>query len=136
MLYTSSGLLFIVIGLLFIHWIGDFVCQTHWQAINKSKSIKALSIHIGTYTAVLAILTYVLFAVTNLLTITIFYSLASLIAFIVANGVLHFITDYVTSKINAHLWETKQIHEFFTMIGFDQFLHYAALLGTLWFFIL
>jgi len=28
------------------HWIADFICQTNWMAQNKSKSYKALSLHI------------------------------------------------------------------------------------------
>jgi hypothetical protein len=31
------------------HFIADFVCQTHWQAINKSKDNNALTQHVGTY---------------------------------------------------------------------------------------
>jgi hypothetical protein len=44
--------------------------------------------------------------------------------------VAHTATDYVTSRINARLWEEKKVHWFFVSIGFDQFLHYTQLLLT------
>jgi hypothetical protein len=38
-----------IILMLFIHWIADFVLQTHWQATNKSKNNIALTQHVTTY---------------------------------------------------------------------------------------
>lgn len=41
-----------IIVILLIHWIADFVCQSNWQAQNKSSNNKALLSHITTYTIV------------------------------------------------------------------------------------
>jgi hypothetical protein len=41
------------VGLLSVHWLGDFVLQTRWQSQNKSKRVDALLRHIAIYTAIL-----------------------------------------------------------------------------------
>jgi hypothetical protein len=38
-----------LIGLIWIHWFADFFCQTDKMAINKSKSIYWLTIHVFVY---------------------------------------------------------------------------------------
>jgi len=96
--------------LLFIHFIGDFVLQSDWMAVSKSSSWKALSVHI---------LVYTIFLVP-------FFG----IKFAVVNGVLHFITDAVTSRLTTYLWKKEKRHWFFVVIGFDQFIHTACLLMT------
>ena len=45
--------------------------------------------------------------------------------------ITHTIVDYITSRINKKLWESKQVHNFFVMIGFDQFIHYVILFSSL-----
>lgn len=118
--------------LLAVHWYGDFACQTHWQASNKSKSLVALSRHVGTYTALLALCSLVMF----------WWSLA-LVGFIVTNAALHFVTDFFTSRWSAHYFRKahdpdltdeergRAWHDFFEVIGLDQFMHQIALATTL-----
>lgn len=101
----------IYIYLLFIHWLADFVLQNDWMAQNKNKNLFALSTHVLIYYFILLIGTF-----------------NSLWAFF--NCGLHFLIDFVTSKINAKLWQNKKIHWFFVSVGFDQFLHTAILLLT------
>jgi hypothetical protein len=97
-----------LIVVLFTHWLSDFVLQTHWQATNKSKSLVALSRHVGVYTAVLTL-------VTVTLGLPIWYG--------VLNGGFHFLVDYFTSKKTARLHQAGDTKKFWAVIGFDQFLH-------------
>lgn len=109
----------IILLILFIHWVADFVCQSDWQAKNKSKNNEALLNHVFIYSA-LTLMAWSLFGFVNK---GIYCSLAIfLITFI-----CHFITDYITSRINSKLYAQGKIHYFFVSIGFDQLLHYAQL---------
>ena len=108
---------YIVLGILFTHWIADFVLQTDWQAKNKSKDNMALLSH------------------------TVFYTFAWILPslllvgqqthwFLLITLASHTITDYFTSRLNSKLWANGKVHEFFVSVGFDQFLHYVQLLLT------
>ena len=103
-----------------VHWVADFVLQSRWMAENKSSRLDALSLHIGVYTAVLATAATLLFG-TGM----------NVLWFIVANAGLHFVTDFVTSKITSRLWQRQNVHGFFTVVGLDQLLHQVALAATL-----
>ena len=52
------------------------------------------------------------------------------ISFVLCNTVAHFFTDYLTSRVTSSLYKENKIHEFFAVIGFDQFIHIATLCGT------
>lgn len=125
-----------VFAIIFIHWVGDFVFQSDWQAKNKSKSNKALLQHITSYTTIWAafILGCILVALltdpfgtttTNDLIWT-----AKWLPFLSITFIAHFITDYFTSRLNSRLWAEGKVHNFFVSIGFDQILHYVQLLLT------
>ena len=113
-----------LVALLAVHWVADFLCQTRWMAENKSKRIDALSAHVGTYSAILALAALALFGPS-----------VAVIWFILANAALHFATDFVTSRMTTALWESKNVHGFFAVIGLDQLLHQIALAATLVIFI-
>ena len=102
-----------IIYLLLVHWLADFVFQSNYMAQNKSKNIKALGYHSFIYTLVLFVAT-----------------IAGGWLWATVNGILHFIIDYFTSKINTSLLEEKRTHGFFVSVGFDQFLHISILLLT------
>lgn len=106
-----------------VHWIADFVLQTHWQASNKSKSNEALSRHVLNYTLAIGFAAAVVFPTSS----------AALI-FTLLNGALHWITDYFTSRWSSRLWAKQDWHNFFVVIGFDQLIHYTTLAVTLWLF--
>lgn len=101
----------IILSLLATHFVADFVSQSDWMAINKSKNNWALSAHVMVYSLVILLVT-------------------SSWTYALLNGILHFGVDYVTSRINSKLWEKKAIHYFFVSIGFDQLLHYVCLFST------
>lgn len=109
------------VALLAIHWIGDFFLQSHWMSVNKSKRLDALAMHVGIYSAVLFFGSLILFRAT-----------AVVLAFVALNGALHLATDYVTSRITSALWKRERIHDFFVMIGVDQFIHQFTLAATMW----
>jgi len=44
--------------------------------------------------------------------------------------ITHWVTDYFTSKWTSRLWEEKQVHNFFVVIGLDQLIHATSLLIT------
>lgn len=110
----------VILGMLFAHWVADFVLQTDWQARNKSKSFKALLWHTLNYGLVMWVFCML---VTKGDVFTSFY-------FWGITLVAHTITDYFTSRLNTRLWENGRVHNFFVSIGFDQWLHYAQLFGT------
>ncbi len=107
-----------ILAILFIHWIADFVLQTDTMAKNKSTSNYYLTIHVLTYTTALGL--GALFLP--------FKDFDLLLLWMGFNGVLHWITDYFTSRLNTYLWKKQDVHNFFVSVGFDQFIHYTCLL--------
>lgn len=102
--------------LLVAHFVGDFLCQTDWMALNKSKRWDALALHVLVYTLVLATF--------------IFPMPSEASGWLVVNAAAHFVQDAVTSRINARLWQANARHWFFVGIGADQLLHYVTLFVT------
>lgn len=111
----------IIIGILIVHFIGDFIYQTNTMAVNKSKSIKWLSYHILVYTLVLFLGGFLYWTG---------QSASVILFFIFLNGAIHWIVDFFTSKITSYLWKSEQIHNFFVVIGLDQLIHYSTLFIT------
>lgn len=87
-------ILFQFMIILCTHYVADYVLQTHWQATNKSRNNDALLEHVGVYTVVLAVVTGPLFGFG-----------AMWFAFVWINAVLHFCTDYATSRWSARLFK-------------------------------
>jgi len=85
----TSEMYVLIIGILFMHWVADFVLQTDWQAKNKSSNNVALLEHVSSYTLVLFLTSLFLFS-----------KIEIALCWIMLNSVLHFATDYVTSRIN------------------------------------
>lgn len=108
----------VILAILVIHFLADFVLQTHYQASNKSKCNKALGEHVVIYTIALVLLGAIIFIT------------PMGIAWGLFNGVIHFGVDYVTSRINSKLWAKQRWHDFFVSVGFDQLLHYISLFTT------
>ena len=111
-----------VLAILTVHFLADFVFQSSKMATEKSKSLKWLSIHVAVYGLVTAL---------SAIFISIkFNNYQFGVIWLAVNVGLHFIVDFFTSKITSHLWEQKNMHWFFVVIGFDQLLHNICLLGT------
>ena len=119
----------IPLSYLVVHFIGDFILQNDWMAINKSRSWKALLVH------------------------TSLYSVCFFMAgwrFVLITFFLHTIVDAITSRILTRLWFVRldediwsepprwvlhydaiTRHWFFVVIGLDQLIHFACLAWTL-----
>lgn len=117
--------LYEILGILFVHWFADFVLQTDSQAKGKSKEWGPLLAHTINYSFVWLFLVFI-FSFTN------FYDIR-IILFPIITFFCHTITDYITSRENAKLWEKNKVHDFFVCIGFDQWLHYVQLFLTYWY---
>lgn len=112
----------VICWLLLIHFIADFICQTEWMANNKSLALPPLILHVlvygivlmGAFTPVIGFVSATLFGTVNL--------------------VLHFCTDYVTSRVMRRLKEKENIRGFFQVLGIDQLIHGWCLVYTLWLF--
>lgn len=120
--------IFNIILLLVAHYVADFICQTNYMAVNKSKSLNPLLLHIFTYSVVLYLL--IVFLVDP----------SKALIFVVLNGLLHLVIDFCTSKITASLKAQNKFGSdtipnlgFFSVIGLDQLLHYICLFTTFWY---
>lgn len=109
--------------LLFIHWVGDYRLQYANMAIGKGKSIYWLNVHVAVYTLVLTVGTIGLWLVTDN------YELVDVCKFIFVNAILHWITDYITSRI-ANYYREKGDDRHYWVSGFDQFIHSITILLT------
>ena len=114
--------------LLVAHFVGDFICQSDWQAINKSKSWRALTGHVMAYTLVLELALMFEWAIDLNRPLPVLQ--ASGLVFILVNAAAHFVQDAITSRINSKLWQANERHWFFVGIGGDQLLHYVTLFAT------
>lgn len=113
----SSINFYLVLGVLFIHWVGDFVLQTDKQAKGKSSNWNDLLLHTFNYSMIWLIP-------------CLSYSW-KMFLFVPITFVCHTIQDYYTSRVNKTLWESGNVHGFFVSVGLDQFLHLAQLLITI-----
>lgn len=116
---TILSLYCVLVVILFGHWIADFVLQSHWMAVNKSENWYALSLHVLVYTSAMT-----MFAS---------FFVQELVLFFYITFILHFVTDAITSRITKRLWANGDVHNFFVVIGFDQFLHVTTLVATVMF---
>lgn len=111
-----------IYAIIWSHFVCDFILQTDKMAQNKSSSNAWLARHILVYTGGLVIFMAAMqFKVAG----------AGVFAYCVTNGLAHFVTDYITSRITKRLWAEKRVHDFFVVIGFDQAVHITTLVATL-----
>ena len=116
----------IILWILFLHWIADFVCQTDKMALGKSKNWNDLLNHTFTYTIIMAIGIFPVFATIS--------TPICWFLFLSNTFLIHTVQDYITSRENCKLLERyTSKHNFFVLVGFDQFLHFAQLLLTYYF---
>lgn len=114
MMLPLSLILLIVIA----HYVADWLCQTREMAEGKSSSWYWLNLHGGVYTCALLIA----------IETQVSYDKALPWAFL--NGAAHWITDALTSRLNAWSWKTGHKGGFWNGVGGDQCLHYLTLFAT------
>ncbi len=99
--------------LLLTHYIADFTLQTTYMSKNKSTSNKALGLHCLIYGLC-------------------FLWLGFVPAFILGSS--HFIIDYISSRLTSWFFKRDDIHNFFVIVGADQFLHSMVLFAVYLYF--
>jgi hypothetical protein len=129
----------VILSIIFIHWVADFIFQAEEWVVNKSKSFRALVKHTTMYSFIW-LLVMVGFSVWGNHfggpTIEDLGWSEWMILFPVITFVFHTITDYFTSKIVSRKFANNEYGSpipnigAFTVIGFDQVLHYIQLFGT------
>ena len=102
-----------------IHFIGDFIFQTDEMSRNKSTSIYWLSLHVLVY----SLITTMGWAAISLVPVVLF-------KVFILTYITHWCTDFVTSKLTGYLYQKGDIHNFFVVIGIDQFIHLTTLMLT------
>ena len=107
----------LLLVLLTAHWVADFVLQSDWMALGKSKRFLPLFVHVGIYSVAMTIAWTL-------------WTGQPPVAFLAVTFGTHFATDYVTSRVNSRLWAAKQNHWFFVSVGFDQLIHVWTLALT------
>lgn len=113
-----------VVIVLLGHWLADFVWQPHWMGMRKSKEWWVLIQHglrITAGGAATALILGLFFPI----------SLTGALIWAALNGVAHVGIDAVTSRMTGKLYAKQDMHNFFVVIGFDQFLHVAFAVVTL-----
>lgn len=120
-----------ILGALFAHWMSDFVFQSHWMAMNKSKNWTALSAHVTIYSLCMtgALCAFLILPIPFVILPALIQNIV--VPFFVITFVAHFLTDAITSRITAHLYAKDDTHNFFVVVGFDQVLHYTQLFLTI-----
>ena len=107
----------IILKIIICHWIGDGLLQTEQMATQKSKSTYWLSAHVGAY-----ILPF----------IVVFYNI---LGWVLLMAILHWIQDYITSRINSQYLQEKNNTMFWNSIWTDQMIHYVILFVSITYFI-
>lgn len=127
-LLNSQIRLFDVITLISLHFIGNFLFQNSWQTTNKSFNIRALSSHVSNYCLTLLILMSIIYM---------HYGYDKIVLFILITFIIHWIQDFITSRIGYRLkltaQRTRNWRYYYLHRGLDQLLHYLQLFLTFYF---
>ena len=94
-----------------LHFVWDFVLQSHKMATNKSSRFEWLTYHCAVYA------TWTAFTGDWRVVLAVFFT--------------HLGIDFVTSKITSRLWQQQSYHYFFVTIGADQLLHMITIFWIL-----
>lgn len=96
----------LIYTLLIGHFIADFMCQSDWMAINKSKRWDALALHVLIYAVVfvLGYLAWFMLVAEGGWRGALPPAPSLFWQWLTVNAVAHFMQDSITSRINARLW--------------------------------
>lgn len=124
---------FTIVWFVCTHYIADFIFQTPWQAINKSKNNVALSLHVWSYSMLMGAFTLFYFMIMfppggTTAIILVAFSLSPIYLFLT-----HWITDYITSRITSKYFGSQNYHMGFVIVGLDQIIHYITIFLPLYF---
>lgn len=116
----SLQIIFLIIC---IHWFADFVMQDEKWALGKSKNWSDLLLHTITYSLMWILPLW-------------YIGYANIFHFVFLTFLCHTITDYVTSRVVSYKFGKGEYGTSipnsggFTVIGYDQALHYLQLFTT------
>jgi hypothetical protein len=110
--------------ILMIHYVADFRMQSRHIAETKSKCNKSLSIHVLLYVATFLIAGLVHFVTGNNVDVWKFSK------YVIINGLLHWLTDYITSRESTKAYQNGDMEKFWNIIGLDQLIHGVTLYMT------
>jgi hypothetical protein len=109
---TMLGYYTLLLLILYLfHFIDDFILQSDEMAINKSTSLKWLTIHSIVYGIPISIIAYDLVG----------------LQFGIFNTLAHFLVDFFSSRMTSSFWKSGNRHWFFVTIGFDQLIHITTI---------
>ena len=124
-----------ILSIIIIHWIADFIFQDEKWALGKSKNGLDLIKHTLTYSIIWCIIGYVIAITLDTSDERALYMIKTILFFCITLF-FHTITDYFTSRIVSKKFKNNQLGSaipnfgVFTIIGFDQVLHYIQLFLT------
>jgi len=113
--------LYIILIIVFWHWVADFILQSEEWAFSKSYDEKNLLKHTSLY------------SISWVVPCMFFMNLEAMIIFVTGTFFLHTFTDAITSSIvykkfkKNHLGSPIPSFGAFSIIGLDQALHYFGL---------
>lgn len=116
----------VIFTIIIMHFIADFIFQDEVWALGKSKKLAPLLKHTSVYSIMWIIPMFFLF----------WGEVHPTMIFVGVTFIAHTITDYFTSRVVSKRFDKKHfgspIPNFgaFTIIGFDQVLHYVQLFLT------
>jgi hypothetical protein len=117
------------------HFIFDFIFQDEQWVTNKSKNFLSLLSHTSTYSFLWVFGIMIPLVIQNP-NCSNNWLITHCVLFGILTFIFHTITDFFTSKVVKRLFENKKYGSSipnlgaFSMIGFDQVLHYAQLFFT------
>lgn len=145
---NSGQIINLISAILITHFVADFVFQTRKMGEGKSSSLYWLTVHVLTYTTVLGtMLSWILIPRLGYF---------HFFGFVLLNGILHFITDFLSSKMTTYFYlkaeaakynnaleqdekiklSRRYMKGFWTAIGADQLIHGIILVQTIKLYIL
>ena len=118
---------FLLVYILFVHYVADFICQTRYQAMNKSRGKSFFNDVLFGHVLVYSIIWFLAWVAVSPTT---GWGLLQCFEFSVITFICHYTTDYFTSRINKYFFDKLDYHNGFNGVGAYQILHYLQLWFT------
>lgn len=114
-----------IILILIAHYFSDFLMQNEEIANNKHKSLDYLIVHSATYGLWMILVMLLCVSVLDM-----DVDKLLVIDWMIINTGLHFVIDFVSSKITASYYKKGKFRSFLNIIWLDQIIHIILLITT------